>query len=718
MFNHKLQTISYAVIVFLSLSLIPIGANPASGHSAQSYKPVTEHPEALSAEPAGGEYVLQQFNGSVLCRDATSEESATLNARDESISLQVISPDRSNAIDPAEAGLQIILRGTPQLENFPQAKSAFLRAAETWENLIQTPITVIIDVDFGTTRFGTPYPSPNILGSTNSQFVGGSSVYPEVRRRLIEQASSPRESELYNGLPESSVRTDIGTTPGMLAPSALFRAVGLLSPVADPATETANFGPPPSIGFNSSFLFDFDPSNGIDSNKTDFDAVAVHELGHALGFSSLAGSLELNPGANLRLTFLDMFRLRPGVTPGTFPTGLRIMSSGGAQVFFAGTSELALSTGRPDASGGDERQASHWKDDDLTGKYLGIMDPVINQGTRYTITDNDLLAFDSVGYQVRNGGGGGGGDTMPLTSGVPQQGTISAPEAGSARVSGTQYSIQVPVGATELKIALNGNPDVDLYVRAGQRVAPDASGRPIADYTSESETGVESVIVTQSSSPPLTAETYYIAVANWGPGAASFSVTATVTGGSSGSTVPRITALQAELNGDVLTLTGTVVDGDGDITQAQSELFDASRERVGQTEPFAVSFGGQTTVNFSLVVSNLNAIPRAMLTSLTFFDRNGNRSSAAMADFSTGDPGGPTLNAASYNGNKLVLKGASLNGILQIEINGQVVGQSFGATGKNLKVKGNPGRLNLNPGANRLRIINGSLRSNLFVLDF
>ena len=249
MFKRNLNTISHALMVLLGLSLIPIGPNPVSARSQQSYYPVTEQSVALSAEPDGA-YVLQQVDGSVQCRDATADESTAFNARDESISLQIISPLRANGVTAADAGLQIILRGTPQLENFPQAKNAFLRAAQTWENLIQSPITVIIDVDFGTTRFGTPYPSPNILGSTFSQFVGGAAAYPEVRRRLIAQASSSRESDVYNALPDTSIRSDVGTTAGMLAPSALFRAIGLLNPVANPATETAAYGPPPSIGFN------------------------------------------------------------------------------------------------------------------------------------------------------------------------------------------------------------------------------------------------------------------------------------------------------------------------------------------------------------------------------------------------------------------------------------------------------------------------------------
>jgi len=53
----------------------------------------------------------------------------------------------------------------------------------------------------------------------------------------------------------------------------------------------------------------------------------------------------------------------------------------------------------------------------------------------------------------------------------------------------------------------------------------------VADFKSESLTGNESITITPSSSPALQPGTYFIAVANFGPGAASFTLTATVTGG-------------------------------------------------------------------------------------------------------------------------------------------------------------------------------------------
>ena len=707
MFKKTQQAIVIALMLVIAREQFA-GSNPP-----QSYKPVSNHNHTIQADEANGNFVLQNIDGTVACRDASSEESNALTNRDDQLPLHIISPPPPSGVDRAETGLQIILRATQQLENFPLAKEAFLRAARTWESVIQSPITVIVDVDYGPLRFGVPYPDPNILGSTNSQKVGSPTFYPEVRNRLIAQASSARELQIDNALPSAQLQTDLGTTTGIIAPSAIFRALGLLSPVADPAAE-ASLGRPPSIGFNSAFAFDFDPSDGIDSDKSDFDAVAVHELGHGLGFMSNVGALESNPAAPVALSLIDLFRLRPGASVASFATATRIQSSGGDQVFFFGPAELELSTGRPDGTAGDGRQASHWRDDDLSGQHLGIMDPTIPRGTRFTLSDNDLLAFDAMGYQVRSLGG----DTVDLPSGVPRQGSVSAPVGGNAIVSSRQYSVQVPGGATELKISLDGNQDVDLYVRYNQRVGPDSSGRPIADYISESPTGVESLIVTPSSSPALESGTYFIAVANYGPGAANFQVVANVTSGSAGNSPPRITNLKADLIGDDLKFTGTVVDADGDVAQAQSDLLNGGGERVGGTDQFPVNLGNMASISFTLEISNLNAIPAALMASLSFIDRRGNRSSAVIADFSNADAGGSILKSVNYNGSKMVLKGEGLSGEIEIEINGEVVVAGFSSSDKKLKIKGSPNGLNIRGGLNRMRLYRGGSRSNLVVFEF
>ena len=79
----------------------------------------------------------------------------------------------------------------------------------------------------------------------------------------------------------------------------------------DEQDEFPDLGPPPSVGFTSAFLYDFDPTNGIDSNKQDFNATALHEIGHALGFVSHAGLKELIPSQPVIITTWDLLRFRP-----------------------------------------------------------------------------------------------------------------------------------------------------------------------------------------------------------------------------------------------------------------------------------------------------------------------------------------------------------------------------------------------------------------------
>jgi len=124
-------------------------------------------------------------------------------------------------------------------------------------------------------------------------------------------------------------------------------------------------------------------------------------------------------------------------------------------------------------------------------------------------------------------------ETIALTSGAPRSGSLPAPEPNSAVLGSTQYTIQLPAGATQLKVDLSGNQDVDLFVRFGQRIVVQG-GQVVADHRADTQSNNESLTITSSSSPTLRTGVYYIAVANFGPGAANFTVTATVTTGSSG----------------------------------------------------------------------------------------------------------------------------------------------------------------------------------------
>src|SRR6185295_1114760 len=123
-------------------------------------------------------------------------------------------------------------------------------------------------------------------------------------------------------------------------------------------------------------------------------------------FISEAGATSASP-----VSVWDLFRFRPATANlANFPTARRIMSLGGAQIFFSNqvstfaTLELGLSTGGPDPgpSDGDGRQSSHWQDDLLfsTRPYIGIMDPTLARGVRKTISENDITALDLFGYSI------------------------------------------------------------------------------------------------------------------------------------------------------------------------------------------------------------------------------------------------------------------------------------------------------------------------------
>ena len=380
----------------------------------------------LQPPPVEQVSVRYMKDGLLTCRPATREEAVRLWGGSSAVGLHVISPLRPLAA--RAAGLTITLRGTEQLEANPQAKAAFLKAADIWMSKLHTPVTIVIDVDFGTKNFGTDF-GPGVLGSTRSQLLGDDAAYPEVTADLAEHRTATPP------FPATQLPTDVGATTAVVAPSAIFRVLGEIDPVADPEGEQASFGKPPAIGFNSEirYAWDFNPEDGIPSDGMDFVATAVHEIGHVLGFNSMNGYKEDNPSGTNYAAVWDFFRFRPGVTTQTFTTENRILSTGGMQVFFCGTASLELSTGGTQGKAGDGQQSSHWKADEQSGVYVGIMDPTLAPGDREEITDNDLLALDAMGWHL-------GAAPVPTTSWILPS-SAKAPGMG-----GAYYSTALSIG--------------------------------------------------------------------------------------------------------------------------------------------------------------------------------------------------------------------------------------------------------------------------------
>jgi len=117
------------------------------------------------------------------------------------------------------------------------------------------------------------------------------------------------------------------------------------------------------ITFNSSVSFDFDPSNGITPGTTDFIGVATHEIGHALGFVSGVDTVD---------TF-SFFSIDADLSDGD---------------------DVLLETGSFNGTG---QQASHFLDGFPS---LGILDPTAAAGELLLISDNDILVFDVIGYDL------------------------------------------------------------------------------------------------------------------------------------------------------------------------------------------------------------------------------------------------------------------------------------------------------------------------------
>ena len=290
----------------------------------------------------------------------------------------------------------------PTLADRPDIIDALERAAQFWESRLEDPVTVVFDADIN--QLGG-----NTAGQASGEVIG--IPYSTVREQLIADA---RPHERYvSGLPEAGNLT--ATFPATADPTDTFQLNENI---------VLTYGNAKALGIDPATLpvapSQFDANISIDGTididtETDADLafeVMIHEIGHALGFTSSVETVG-NAGGDVFLTPLDLFRFEPGDGGEDFTNSPRVLDPTLEHVFYdggvfnpAGIPITDIALGDVPLSRGvdsvDGEQASHWRDEEaLGGIYIGLMDPI----TGGAFTSRDARAFDVIGYDIVQGEG-------------------------------------------------------------------------------------------------------------------------------------------------------------------------------------------------------------------------------------------------------------------------------------------------------------------------
>ncbi|HEX8322655.1 MAG TPA: NF038122 family metalloprotease [Tepidisphaeraceae bacterium] len=313
-------------------------------------------------------------------------------------------------------GLNIVLNKSGALSSNSAASTAFDRAVSYVESLFDNPVTIYIDADY------SGFNDPGIIGGATPIVRTGIS-YSSLRTALTNGNANSIVDQLPTSQPEYSFNSQTTFEAGSYSlTNANSIALGLGR--QEIASEYGGVRKDAKISFNNEQLFDFDPSNGVNTNSYDFYSTAVHELMHALGMRTAVNTVDQNlyagtTSGTISPYPLDLFRLKPDSDRSTsFTTSPRILATGKTAgsntgyaypVTFDGTYNPSgitfgktLSTGDiPMSTGfltGDGRQASHWKDDDLINREIGIMDPTANLGDMGSTRRVDQSTLALIGW--------------------------------------------------------------------------------------------------------------------------------------------------------------------------------------------------------------------------------------------------------------------------------------------------------------------------------
>jgi hypothetical protein len=224
--------------------------------------------------------------------------------------------------------------------------------------------------------------------------------------------------------------------------------------------------------------YDYTRSSTAPTGSLDFLSVAIHELGHIMGFISgvdLSGwnftqfnsySIPSDVQQHLQertryITPLDRLRYS---TTSTLDTNDLSYGTRSGDKFFAlgrGTTRLAdFAMGKNASGAGDGYQASHWEERSTP---VGIMDPALASRERGSVSNLDLRALDVIGWDLRNGLNASTLTTATLTT-IRDQ----AVQALAQRLGRTTTWINSNITTSPSNLVRDRTADVDAMIQSSQ----------------------------------------------------------------------------------------------------------------------------------------------------------------------------------------------------------------------------------------------------------
>lgn len=323
---------------------------------------------------------------------------------------------------PANAAT-ILLNGVDSISN-AGARAGFKIAAKYWESMLTNNATVNFDVALAALK-------PRVLaqaGSTRADIAvttAYAALAANANSALDAVALGSLATQIAGGGGYSvdalvsslaDVTTTINDNNGSMNNAVLWENTAVLKAMGF----TGFSGPDAGITFSSLVAFDFNPSDGITTGQSDFVGVAIHEMGHALGFTSGVDLYDVfacpgGPGCGSYtdadfdqyslMRTLDLFRYSSaGQLDWTVGTPSYFSIDNGLTEF---NGEASFSSG---SYQGDGWQASHWQAPRADPPYqdyfscvkdkLGIMNPYLCNGQAGFVEGHDIAALDAIGWNT------------------------------------------------------------------------------------------------------------------------------------------------------------------------------------------------------------------------------------------------------------------------------------------------------------------------------